>query len=277
MWVRIPLETYIFILNFSLPPRSEQVYGAIANEIKHVHSPEVIVVLDPRYDLSYKALYISTCSIALTQTIGNFDKTNADEVAPTKKNWDCGKYDGGFQGAVASLLIWFIIQGLVYKYLQYSFNKANPWRYIPYLFHSLRSAWRSQQTFLFLFCFFFFFIIKVCLTQSADLSVFVLFFLFFKVCLTQSADLSVFVLFFLFFYYSFLFFSTATCVLRFLHYFSTNLDEIWHVDSPWWDEQTEYFFKSIWPGVGIRRSPIVLLCFIIGKTLYTVRRDKNFT
>ena len=65
MWVRIPLETYIFILNFSLPPRSEQVNGAVANEIKHVHSPEVIVVLDPRYDLSYKALYISTCSIAL--------------------------------------------------------------------------------------------------------------------------------------------------------------------------------------------------------------------
>ena len=60
-----PLETYIFILNFSLPPRSEQVNGAVANEIKHVHSPEVIVVLDPRYDLSYKALYISTCSIAL--------------------------------------------------------------------------------------------------------------------------------------------------------------------------------------------------------------------
>ena len=46
MWVRIPLETYIFILNFSLPPRSEQVNGAVANEIKHVHSPEVIVVLD---------------------------------------------------------------------------------------------------------------------------------------------------------------------------------------------------------------------------------------
>ena len=65
MWVRIPLETYIFILNFSLPPRSELVNGAVANEIKHVHSPEVIVVLDPRYDLSYKALYISTCSIAL--------------------------------------------------------------------------------------------------------------------------------------------------------------------------------------------------------------------
>ena len=65
MWVRIPLETYIFILNFSLPPRSEQVNGAVANEIKHVHSPEVIVVLDSRYDLSYKALYISTCSIAL--------------------------------------------------------------------------------------------------------------------------------------------------------------------------------------------------------------------
>ena len=50
VWDRIPLETYIFILNFSLPPRSEQVNGAVANEIKHVHSPEVIVVLDPRYD-----------------------------------------------------------------------------------------------------------------------------------------------------------------------------------------------------------------------------------
>ena len=80
-----------------------------------------------------------------------------------------------------------------------------------------------------------------------------------------------------FYYYSFLFFSTATCVSRFLRDFSTNLHEIWHVDSPWWDEQTEYFFKSIGPGVGIRRGPKVLLCFIIGKTLYTVRRDKNFT
>ena len=40
---------------------------------------------------------------------------------------------------------------------------------------------------------------------------------------------------------------------------------------------TEYFFKSIGPGVGTRRGPKVLLCFIIGKTLYTVRRDKNFT
>ena len=65
-WVRIPLETYIFILNFSHPPRSEHVNEAVANEIKHVHSPEVIVVLDPRYDFSYKALYISTCSIALS-------------------------------------------------------------------------------------------------------------------------------------------------------------------------------------------------------------------
>ena len=69
MWVRIPLETYIFILNLSLPPRSEQVNGAVANEIKHVHSPEVIVVLDPRYELSYKALYISTCSIALSNML----------------------------------------------------------------------------------------------------------------------------------------------------------------------------------------------------------------
>ena len=72
-WVGIPLETYIFILNFSLPPRSEQVNGAVANEIKHVHSPEVIVVLDSRYDLSYKAMYISTCSIALSMATANIN------------------------------------------------------------------------------------------------------------------------------------------------------------------------------------------------------------
>ena len=56
---------------FSLPPRSEQVNGAVANEIKHVHSPEVIVVLDPRYDKSFKALYIHTCSIALNEYFHN--------------------------------------------------------------------------------------------------------------------------------------------------------------------------------------------------------------
>ena len=44
-------------------------------EIKHVHSPEVIVVLDPRYDLSYKALYISTCSIALKVFIVSMELT----------------------------------------------------------------------------------------------------------------------------------------------------------------------------------------------------------
>ena len=36
--------TYIFILNFSLPPRFEQVSGANVNEIKHDYSPVVIVV-----------------------------------------------------------------------------------------------------------------------------------------------------------------------------------------------------------------------------------------
>ena len=46
----ISLETYIFILNFSLPVRSEQLNGTHANEIKHDNSSLVIVVLDPRYD-----------------------------------------------------------------------------------------------------------------------------------------------------------------------------------------------------------------------------------
>ena len=50
---------------FSLPPRSEQFSWTHLNEIKHDHSPVVIVDLDPRYDLSYKALYIYSRSIAL--------------------------------------------------------------------------------------------------------------------------------------------------------------------------------------------------------------------
>ena len=46
VWVRIPLETDtgIFILNLSLPPRSEQVSRAHVNEIKHDYSPVVLVV-----------------------------------------------------------------------------------------------------------------------------------------------------------------------------------------------------------------------------------------
>ena len=41
---------HIFILNLSLPPCSDQLSGAHANEIKHDHSPVVITVLDPNYD-----------------------------------------------------------------------------------------------------------------------------------------------------------------------------------------------------------------------------------
>ena len=44
VWVRIPLETYLFDFEFSLPPRSEQPSGAHANENKYDHSPVVIVV-----------------------------------------------------------------------------------------------------------------------------------------------------------------------------------------------------------------------------------------
>ena len=121
----------------------------------------------------------------------------------------------------------------------------------------------------------YFHFIKVCRRTSEDLSVFVVFPI--KGLPTTSEDLSVFVLFLLFIILSFLFFSTADFLQRFLRYFSTNLNEIWQVYSPWWDEEPEYNLKSIGPGVGIRRGPKVLLCFIIGKTLYTVRRDKSFT
>ena len=98
MWVRIPLETYIFILNFSLPPRSEQVNGTVANEIKHVHSPEVIVVLDPRYDLSYKALYISTCSIALNVIYEQVHAGHTRKASRISKAaiYKCGKGVGNF-------------------------------------------------------------------------------------------------------------------------------------------------------------------------------------
>ena len=49
---------------FALPSRSEQLSRASANEIKHDHSPVVIVLLDPRYDLSRQALYTYSRSIA---------------------------------------------------------------------------------------------------------------------------------------------------------------------------------------------------------------------
>ena len=65
-WVRIPLETNIFILKVSFHPRSEQLNGAHANKIKHDHSLAVIVVLDLRYDKSYQAFDIYSRSIALT-------------------------------------------------------------------------------------------------------------------------------------------------------------------------------------------------------------------
>ena len=58
--------------------------------------------------------------------------------------------------------------------LQFFFFIFFSFRLFPLLFVFLRSAWRSQQTFLFSFCLFFSIIIKVCLTKSADLSVFVL-------------------------------------------------------------------------------------------------------
>ena len=53
---RIPLDTYIFIMIFSLPPRSKQRSGAHVNEIKHDHSPVVMVVLDPQIRLIIQGL-----------------------------------------------------------------------------------------------------------------------------------------------------------------------------------------------------------------------------
>ena len=44
--VRYLADTSIFILNFRFPPL--QISRAVANEIKHDHSPVIIVVLDPQ-------------------------------------------------------------------------------------------------------------------------------------------------------------------------------------------------------------------------------------
>ena len=113
-------------------------------------------------------------------------------------------------------------------------------------------------------------IIKVCQTQSADLSVFVLFFL--KVCQTQSADLSVFVLFFLLSYFSLppsasLDFSLISQPISMKFGMLIVLDET---------KRCLKFQVNRTRGRD-RAWSQSLLCFIIGKTLYTVRRDKNFT
>ena len=45
-----PAGDIYFHFEFSIPACSEQLSGSHANEIKHDHSPVVVVVLDPRYD-----------------------------------------------------------------------------------------------------------------------------------------------------------------------------------------------------------------------------------
>ena len=81
MWVRIPLETYIFILNFSLPPRSEQVNGAVANEIKHVHSPEVIVVFRPQIQLIIQGFVYSYLQYSFKERRRNELTTNLKSIS----------------------------------------------------------------------------------------------------------------------------------------------------------------------------------------------------
>ena len=100
------------------------------------------------------------------------------------------------------------------------------------LMQLLRSADVRRKTFLF----FFVFLIKVCRRTSEDLSVFVVFLIIIfiiKVCrLRRKTFLFLFCFLFLLFFLSFLFFSTADFLQRFLRYFSTDLDQIWQVHSP---------------------------------------------
>ena len=96
VWVRIPLETYIFILNFSLPPRSEQVNGAVANEMKHVHSPEVIVVFRPQIQLiiqGFVYIYLQYSFKAILQVLiykALYDKSYlGSKTTMTSGEWTC--------------------------------------------------------------------------------------------------------------------------------------------------------------------------------------------
>ena len=82
-------------------------------------------------------------------------------------------------------------------------------------FFLLKVCRQRRKTFLFLFCFF-------VLLRSAD-------YVGRPFCFCSVS-----------YYFSFLFFSTADFLQRFLRHFSTDLEQIWHVDSPWWDKQTEY-------------------------------------
>ena len=84
---------------------------------------------------------------------------------------------------------------------------------------------QRRKTFLFMFCFFFF--IKLCRQRLKTFLVF--FSVSYQGLPTKSEDLSVFVLFLIFLINILSYFSLpATCVSRFLPYFSINLDEIGH-------------------------------------------------
>ena len=65
----IPGGDIYFHFEFFASFPSLQVGGALANEIKHDHSPVVIVVLDHRYDLSNNGLYIYNRNIALKNVL----------------------------------------------------------------------------------------------------------------------------------------------------------------------------------------------------------------
>ena len=65
VWVQIPLETHSFILNFSLPPSSEQVSPFKWNQAWPFTCSHSCLRIQIRL-IIYKALHIHTCSMALS-------------------------------------------------------------------------------------------------------------------------------------------------------------------------------------------------------------------
>ena len=119
---------------------------------------------------------------------------------------------------------------------------------------SIRSADKVGRPFCFCSVSYYFFIIKVCLTQSADLSVFVLFFLFFLLLRfpTLVGNLSVFVLSFLLLIFI-LYFQLHCPVIppSILYRFTSNFQNIIIMTR----QCTVWILKRIPLGMGTGRGP----------------------
>ena len=106
VWVRIPLETYIFILNFSLPPHSEQVNGAV-DQRQRCHTiyyrkfgkmPRVYLKVLPEYThqkIKFVLDILPLCSyIAIYKKPEHRIRSEKRDIDHKSKIWRLGKTVG---------------------------------------------------------------------------------------------------------------------------------------------------------------------------------------